>query len=356
MQLIFLPERNLVLSLKKQGADNLGQGITKAITESGKICAPPGEDAKERSVSVFVSFSFCLSCADDVGHFGAEGGWSERCSRSVLRSRASSTSRRATESSRSTRSRPFPSSSPPSTTSWVRTRVCGHVSCSGSSPRGVNTGERFIFAKGTAVAFARSTFALPPPEFEIDVAAVAIDVASCLSQIERAATTGTMVVIGLGKLGLTAMCFLRKVVPTARIIAIDKDDARLDAARALKKADIVQKMYDSNHLCVCCALAGSDRFVNQRVTNRNARNSAEVLSFVRQSSKGGADVVLHCTRAVGLESSAILSAKRGGSVLFCRQNADPGRVSLLAPSNEVSLVTTGTHPGLSLSPLASTAD
>jgi len=220
----------------------------------------------------------------------------------------------------------------------------------------VNTGERFIFAKGTAVAFARSTFALPPPEFEIDVAAVAIDVASCLSQIERAATTGTMVVIGLGKLGLTAMCFLRKVVPTARIIAIDKDDARLDAARALKKADIVQKMYDSNHLCVCCALAGSDRFVNQRVTNRNARNSAEVLSFVRQSSKGGADVVLHCTRAVGLESSAILSAKRGGSVLFCRQNADPGRVSLLAPSNEVSLVTTGTHPGLSLSPLASTAD
>ncbi len=54
VQLIFLPERNLVLSLKKQGADNLGQGITKAITESGKICAPPGEDAKERSVSVFV--------------------------------------------------------------------------------------------------------------------------------------------------------------------------------------------------------------------------------------------------------------------------------------------------------------
>jgi hypothetical protein len=45
------------------------------------------------------------------------------------------------------------------------------------------SGERFVFAKGTAVAFARATFALPPPEFEMDVAAVAIDVASCLSQV-----------------------------------------------------------------------------------------------------------------------------------------------------------------------------
>jgi hypothetical protein len=50
VQLVFLPERNLVLSLKKQGADSLSQGITKAITDSGKICAPPGEDAKERYV------------------------------------------------------------------------------------------------------------------------------------------------------------------------------------------------------------------------------------------------------------------------------------------------------------------
>jgi hypothetical protein len=52
---------------------------------------------------------------------------------------------------------------------------------------------------------------------------------------------------------------------------------------------------------------------------------------------------------VGLESSTILSAKKGGSVLFCRQNADPGRVSLLAPSNDVNLITTGKlHLPLSL--------
>jgi threonine dehydrogenase-like Zn-dependent dehydrogenase len=52
-----------------------------------------------------------------------------------------------------------------------------------------------------------------------------------------------MVIIGSGKLGLTALCFLRKVAPVAKIIVIDKDDVHLDAARVLKKADIVQKMY-----------------------------------------------------------------------------------------------------------------
>lgn len=36
-------------SLKKQGGDNLAQGITKAIAEAGKIFAPSGEDVKERS-------------------------------------------------------------------------------------------------------------------------------------------------------------------------------------------------------------------------------------------------------------------------------------------------------------------
>jgi hypothetical protein len=37
-------------------------------------------------------------------------------------------------------------------------------------------------------------------------------------------------------------------------------------------------------------------------------------------------------------------------VLFCRQNADPGRVSLLAPSNDVNLITTGKlHLPLSIS-------
>lgn len=39
------------------------------------------------------------------------------------------------------------------------------------------------------------------------------------------------------------MCFLRKAVPGIKIVAIDKNDTRLEIARATKKADVVQKMY-----------------------------------------------------------------------------------------------------------------
>lgn len=48
VQLLFLPERNLVVSLKKQGGDDLSKGIIKSLAEAGKIYAPPGEDVKDR--------------------------------------------------------------------------------------------------------------------------------------------------------------------------------------------------------------------------------------------------------------------------------------------------------------------
>lgn len=46
-------------------------------------------------------------------------------------------------------------------------------------------GEKFVSVKGTAVAFARSSFVTLPSEFDADVASVVVDVASSLSQVRH---------------------------------------------------------------------------------------------------------------------------------------------------------------------------
>lgn len=85
-------------------------------------------------------------------------------------------------------------------------------------------------------------------------------------QLERAASTGTVCVIGLGKVGLTALCLLRKVAPLAKIIAIEKDDAHLEIARTLKKADVVEQLYQLPLLDIFTGLIGFIVFVEMLET------------------------------------------------------------------------------------------
>lgn len=48
VQLLYLPESSLVLSLQKLGGNNLSQGITKALAEAGKVAATSDENVKDR--------------------------------------------------------------------------------------------------------------------------------------------------------------------------------------------------------------------------------------------------------------------------------------------------------------------
>lgn len=50
-------------------------------------------------------------------------------------------------------------------------------------------GDKFVSVKGTAVAFARSSFVTVPSEFDLDVASIAVDVAFCLTPVPLASTS-----------------------------------------------------------------------------------------------------------------------------------------------------------------------
>jgi len=271
VQMIYLPERSLIQSLKKQGNDNLGQGLLQATSTFGKIQGLPGEDV--------LSKGWVVGTVQQLG--------------SALQGRSD-----IKEGDKVV---------PMYSLSSVPIKLTG-----------VNNivGEEFVFVKGTAAVCARATFAQVPSDLETEVVAMGVEVASCLSQVDRfVPSAGTVLVIGLGKVGLAALCLVRKLAPAAKIIAVDKDDARFSLACSLNKTDHVWKI--------------------------NAANVTEILSHVWKLSGGGAATVLHCTQVAGLEGTAILAAKSGGSVIFCRHNIDMRHVLPLAPSNEVSLITTG---------------
>jgi hypothetical protein len=105
-------------------------------------------------------------------------------------------------------------------------------------------GEQIIHVKGHAVIFSNSSFITVPQDVESEIALLAIEVASALSQVNRFVKEEMRVcILGCGRIGLIALCYLRKICPTAKIYCVDSTDARIEIANSLKKADAVQKVY-----------------------------------------------------------------------------------------------------------------
>jgi len=148
---------------------------------------------------------------------------------------------------------------------------------------------------GDAVVFANYGYIPVPDDLDPGLALVAVDISCMLSQVARYVNppdTAVVCIIGCGKVGLTALCYLRKLAPKAKILCVDVSDAKLEIASSLNKADVVAKV--------------------------NAQHSMDLLGFVRKHTDNvGADLVLNCATMPDLEISSMLSVRQGGTVIFC---------------------------------------
>jgi serine/threonine protein kinase len=177
---------------------------------------------------------------------------------------------------------------------------------------GNSIGDRIINVKGHAVVFGNSSFISVPQDIESEVALLAVETAAALSQVNRFAKSDmSACIIGCGRVGLVATCYLRKFYPSAKIYCIDISDYRIETAISLKKADSVQKV--------------------------NAQSAHEMLGFMKKHATEGFDVVLNCTTAPNIEPQALLITHQGGTVILCSY-AGINTNNILNCSADVSVV------------------
>lgn len=147
-------------------------------------------------------------------------------------------------------------------------------------------------------------------------AAMAQPLAVAIHALERGGVRPgqSVAVIGVGGIGAFVVAAAAARRP-ARLIAVDVDRGRLDAAAAL----------------------GADDLVDAR--------SADVAAAVREATEGeGADVVVESSGAPPSPNAAIHAAKRGGRVVIVGLQAEPPAVDLFdAALREVELTTTVAH-------------
>jgi len=169
---------------------------------------------------------------------------------------------------------------------------------------------------GHAILFDGMGYSSLPSDFSQSVALSAIDISSIVPQVSRSVTDGqTVLVIGAGKSGVTAMATVRKTAPGARIIALDPAEERLDEVRSLGFAD---------HLI-----------------RADARLPEQVLQAVGQATdNNGCDVVLNCVNVPDTEAASILSARRAGTVFFYSMATrfDKAALGTDATDNDVRII------------------
>lgn len=169
---------------------------------------------------------------------------------------------------------------------------------------------------GHAILFDGMGYSSLPSDFSLSVALSAIDISSIVPQVSRSVTDGqTVLVIGAGKSGVTAMATVRKTAPGARIIALDPAGERLDEVRSLGFAD---------------------HFIRT-----DARFPEQVLQAVGQATdNNGCDVVLNCVNVPDTEAASILSARRAGTVFFYSMATrfDKAALGTDATDNDVRII------------------
>ena len=169
---------------------------------------------------------------------------------------------------------------------------------------------------GQAILFDGMGYSPLPEDFNLPVALSAIDISSIVPQVYRTVSAvQTMLVIGAGKSGVTAMAAARRAAPGAYIIALDSSANRLAEAR------------DLGH-------------VNKTI-KADARLPEQVLSEVERATDGkGCDVVLNCVNVADTEAATILSARHAGTVFFYSMATrfDKAALGTDATNNDVRII------------------
>jgi L-erythro-3,5-diaminohexanoate dehydrogenase len=170
--------------------------------------------------------------------------------------------------------------------------------------------------KGTAVLFDGMAYVLAPTDIELEVALSILDVSSIVPQVYRHISSDhTVLVIGAGKSGATAMAAIRKAAAGARIIALDPDRDRLDRLQELRLVDTT--------------------------IESDATRPETALGEVANATSGAlCDVVLNCVNVPDTEATSILCARRNGTVVFYSMATrfDKAALGTDATDNDVNMV------------------
>lgn len=149
-----------------------------------------------------------------------------------------------------------------------------------------------VEVKGTAVLFESTPFTYVPSDFDLETSLAAVDISSIVPQTYREIKgKKSMLVIGVGKAGITAMAAARKAEPDLYIAGFEFDQRNIEIARQLGLAN---------------ELFGVDATNPQQVYDLAMGATANEMF----------DLVLNCVNVQNTEASAILAAKEHGTVMF----------------------------------------
>lgn len=173
-----------------------------------------------------------------------------------------------------------------------------------------------LSVEGTAVLFDGMAYASAPADIRLPLTLSILDISSIVPQVYRHICPGqTVLVLGAGKSGATAMAAIRKVAPGTRVIALDPNPERLDRLVTLGLADV--------------AIEG------------DATRPEPTLGEVASATSGAlCDVVLNCVNVADTEATSILCARRNGTVVFYSMATrfDQAALGTDATDNDVHLV------------------
>lgn len=177
------------------------------------------------------------------------------------------------------------------------------------------TGDQLL-VEGTAVLFDGMAYALAPADISLPVALSILDISSIVPQVYRHINSRqTVLVLGAGKSGATAMAAIRKAAVGARVIAIDPVPERLERMVTLGLADLTIKA--------------------------DATRPELTLGEVAQATSGAlCDVVLNCVNVADTEATSILCSRRHGTIVFYSMATrfDKAALGTDATDNDVRLV------------------
>jgi serine/threonine protein kinase len=151
---------------------------------------------------------------------------------------------------------------------------------------------RHIFhVSGQAIVFPCHSVLKLPSALSPDLALCAFEAAAGLSRVESIVkNSNTTCVVGCGRKGMMALCYLRKVFPTAYIIGFDKSESSLERATTLNVANKLFKV--------------------------DVTNALELLSLLNDIGID-IDVVLNCISVPQPVFPGILIPREGGTLIFC---------------------------------------
>jgi L-erythro-3,5-diaminohexanoate dehydrogenase len=158
-------------------------------------------------------------------------------------------------------------------------------------------------ARGTAILFESSAFAVLPDDLPPELALAVLDVAGAPAWVRRLAPGRrlTLVIGAAGKSGLLSMAAARGQSEQVMALVRDEDEA------------VVVRGLGFDHVAVA-----------------DARDPTAALAAARAVGGGQADLVINCVNVPGTEGATLLLAKDRGTVLFFSMASSFAAAALIA--------------------------